>query len=101
MKERCQATNAHLRDNISKAIESDVRDFHGSSHLPYQGRRPLQEEERGRLAQAPVARAGSEPGSSCQKADLARRFTRHCVNSAFIGIFYVRGIATCSRTGTY
>lgn len=33
MKERFQATITHLRDNISRAIESDVRDFGGSSHL--------------------------------------------------------------------
>ena len=48
-----------------------------------------------------MVRARSEPGNSCQKANLARRYTRQCVNSAFIGIFYVRGIATYSRTGTY
>jgi hypothetical protein len=31
-----------------------------------------------------MVRACSEPGNSCQKANLARRFTRHCINSAFI-----------------
>jgi len=35
------------------------------------------------------------------EGNLVRRFTRNCINSAFIGIFYVRGIATYSRTGTY
>jgi hypothetical protein len=37
MKKRFQATITHLRENISRAIESDLRDFGGSSHLPYQG----------------------------------------------------------------
>jgi len=41
MKARFQATITHLRENISKAIESDVRDFGGISHLLYQGLRPL------------------------------------------------------------
>jgi hypothetical protein len=34
MNEHFQATVTHLRKNISDAIESDVRDFGGSSHLP-------------------------------------------------------------------
>ena len=83
MKERFQATITHLRENISKAIESDVRDFGGSSHLPYQGLRPLREEESKLLGAALVVRTRSEPNNSCQKANLGRRFTRHCVNSAF------------------
>jgi len=33
MRERFQATITHLRENISSAIESDLRDFGGSSHL--------------------------------------------------------------------
>jgi hypothetical protein len=41
MRERFQATITHLRENISSAIESDLRDFGGSSHLPYQGLRAL------------------------------------------------------------
>jgi hypothetical protein len=34
-KERFQAPLTHLRENFSNAIGSDVRDFGGSSHLPY------------------------------------------------------------------
>ena len=45
MKERFQATITYLRENISSAIESDLRDFGGSSHLSYQGLRSLREEE--------------------------------------------------------
>jgi hypothetical protein len=30
-----------------------------------------------------MVRGRSEPGNSCQKANLTRRLTRHCVNSAF------------------
>jgi hypothetical protein len=44
-KERFRATIAHLRENISGAIKSDIRDFSGSSHPPYQGLRSLREEE--------------------------------------------------------
>ncbi len=61
MKERFQATITHLRENISKAIESDVRGFSGSSHLPYQGLRPLREEESKLSGAALVVRTGSEP----------------------------------------
>jgi hypothetical protein len=44
-KERFQAIIAHLRENISGVIKSDIRDFSGSSYPPYQGLRPLREEE--------------------------------------------------------
>jgi hypothetical protein len=77
---------AHLRGNISRVIESDVRDFSRSPHSVYQGPRPLRAEGRSRLAQALMVRDRSEPGNSCQKANLVRRFTRHCINSAFFGI---------------
>jgi hypothetical protein len=60
MKVRFQATTTYLRENISSAIESDLRDFGGSSHLPYQGLRPLREEE------------SNLPGASTSRADSLR-----------------------------
>ena len=98
MKERFQATITHLRENISNAIESDLRDFGGSSHLPYQGLRPLRAEE------------SKLPGASTSRADSLRTeqflpegksrppFTRHCVNSAFTG--FLRSDITSSVPGT-
>ena len=83
MKQRFQATITLLRENISRAIESDVRDFGGSPHLPYQGLRTLREEESKLPGAALVVRIRSEPSNSCRKATPGHRFTRHCVNSAF------------------
>ncbi|MBT1515191.1 hypothetical protein KIP88_32380 [Bradyrhizobium sp. SRL28] len=89
MKERFQATITHLRENVSNAIESDLRDFGASSHLPYQGLRPLREEE-SKLPGASTNRADSlRTEQFLPEGNLARWFTRHCVNSAFTG--FLRG----------
>jgi hypothetical protein len=79
MKERFQATIAYLRENISSAIESDLRDFGGSSHLPYQGLRALREGATKLLG----ASAGRADRSILARSKSPRRYTRHCVNSAF------------------
>src|SRR5258705_7452260 len=99
MKERFQATIAHLRDNISRAIESDVRDFGGSSHLPYQGLRPLREEE-SKLPWRSTGRANSLRTEQFlpEGKSWPPRFTRHCVNSAFTG--FLRSDITSSVPGT-
>src|SRR4051812_49275987 len=68
MKERCQATNAHLRRNISKAIESDVRDFRGSSHLPCQAFDHYERKNRSCLAQHWSCGLAPNRAISCQKA---------------------------------
>jgi hypothetical protein len=83
MKERFQATITHLRENIRSAIESDLRDFGGSSHLPYDGSSIV---ARGGIEATwrSTDRAGSlrtEP--FLPEGNLGRRFTRHGVNSAF------------------
>jgi hypothetical protein len=92
------ALSSDLRDNISKAIESDVRDFGGSSHLPYQGLRPLREEE-SKLPGA-TSRANSLRTEQFlpEGKSWPPRFTRHCVNSAFTG--FLRGDSTRSVPGT-
>jgi hypothetical protein len=95
---RFQAAISHLRDNISRAIESDVRDFGRNSHLPCQSLCPSREEESKLPGAVLVVRTRSEPSQSCQKANLARRFTRHCVNSGFTG--FLRSDISSSPPGT-
>jgi hypothetical protein len=47
-----------------------------------------------RLAQALIVRTRSEPSNPCQKANPGHRFTRHCVNSTFIGGFLPAAYST-------
>src|SRR6185295_2157171 len=67
MKERFRAPITHLRDNISRSIESDVRDFGGSSHLPYDGLRLLRGKESKLAGAALVVRVRSEPSHSARR----------------------------------
>jgi hypothetical protein len=52
------------------------------------------EKNQSRLAQALIVRTRSEPSNPCQKANPGRRFTRHCVNSPFIGGFIPAAYST-------
>jgi hypothetical protein len=52
------------------------------------------EKNQSRLAQALIVRTRSEPSNPCKKANPGRRFTRHCVNSTFIGGFLPAAYST-------